>query len=105
MSPASVRHVYGDVRFAVLGGALLGLRLAQDRAEAFVEGVSVLDRDRLGEAAGGGRELVEEADAAKQHESVAVPAFDEPGATASGDTHLGLPLDVGVFRGVAGVRR
>ena len=36
-----------------------------DDAEAVVEGVAVLDRDRLGKAAGGDGEAVEEADAAE----------------------------------------
>src|ERR1039457_5162385 len=51
---------------------------AEERAEAFVEGVAGLHGDRLGEAAGGDHELVEKADAAELDQSIAVPVWDEP---------------------------
>ena len=68
-----------------------------DDAEAVVEDVSVLDGGRLGEAAGGDCEAVEETDAAEQDEAVTVPVFDE--------TDQRLPLAPLVGTGVMVVPR
>jgi hypothetical protein len=67
-----------------------------NHAEAFVEGIVVLDGDRLGEAAGGDREAVEEAGAAEQDKAVAVPVLDE--------ADLRLPFAVLVDLAVTGVQ-
>jgi hypothetical protein len=67
-----------------------------DDAEALVEGVALLDGDRLGEAAGGDGEAVEEADAAEQDEAVAVPVLDE--------ADLGLPRQIRSLCAVGGVQ-
>lgn len=49
-----------------------------DDAEAFVEGVAVLNRDGLGETACGNSEAVEKADAAEQGEAIAMPTPTKP---------------------------
>lgn len=51
--------------------------LSHNDAEAIVEAVPVLNGDRLGEAACGHGEVIEEADVAEQDQAEAVPAVDE----------------------------
>lgn len=62
--------------------------LCHNDAEAIIEAVSVLNSDRLGEAACGHGEVIEEADIAEQDQAEAVPAIDE--------SHRGFPRAVGV---------